>query len=277
MARDDSGSARQPWLEEADVEDTASSTLIGRRTVWALAIGLIGLIAGVALGVWLLGRQEAQPIDMLRPGAEVPLVRSPGPWKEAPTGPGTQGQLVPGTDQIAYDTATGADEDGKIALDQLPEAPLSRPGSESDLPDDTTGTEEDADTVAIRPVSPGISPAADTGKATPPAPPAKSETAKSAPVNTPVFTPVAPAKPLSAGGSTLQLGAFSSEARAREAWKSMSGRFPYLDGLVPVILPTSKEDRTLYRLRVSVADGPSAAREICGKLKVAMETCDIVR
>ena len=85
-----------------------------------------------------------------------------------------------------------------------------------------------------------------------------------------------PAAP-SAGGSgqTLQLGAFSSSARAREAFKSLSGRYAYLAGMEPLIVTVASDGKTLYRLRTT-APSPKAARDICGRLKVAGEACSVV-
>lgn len=70
-------------------------------------------------------------------------------------------------------------------------------------------------------------------------------------------------------GGTIQLGAFSSEAAANSAWKALSGRFGYLEPLAHSVLPVTSGERTLYRLRAS---GPGAAN-ICGRLRVAGETC----
>lgn len=261
-ARDDGPSARPPWLEEADLEDAPTSTLIGKRTFWALVIGMLGLIGGVALGVWLLGQREDAPIDMVPAGAEVPLVRSSGPWKEAPVGPGTSGLQVPGKGDLTHSTGDGGDPNGAINTDLVAEAPLQRPGTEPVMP---LEPEEDADTLAIRPVAPGPAPVVAAKAAA-----AKSSTPEAAKpvVNAP--------EPVSAGGSTLQLGAFSSESRAREAWKGLSSRFSYLAGLTPVILPTAKDGKTLYRLRATGAGGPGEARAICGKLSVAGEACAVV-
>lgn len=69
--------------------------------------------------------------------------------------------------------------------------------------------------------------------------------------------------------STIQLGAFSSEAAANNAWKALSGRFSYLEPLSHSIIPVQTGDRTLYRLR---AGGPGAGN-ICGRLRVAGESC----
>ncbi|HEX8586312.1 MAG TPA: SPOR domain-containing protein [Allosphingosinicella sp.] len=80
-------------------------------------------------------------------------------------------------------------------------------------------------------------------------------------------TPAAPAP--ATGGATIQLGAFSSQAGANAAWKAMSGRFGYLAPLTQSVVPVQSGGKTLYRLRAS---GPNAA-DICGRLKVAGESC----
>jgi len=77
--------------------------------------------------------------------------------------------------------------------------------------------------------------------------------------------PKAPA----AGGGTIQLGAFSSQASAEAAWKALSGRFKYLEPLSHSVIAVKSGDKTLYRLRAS---GPDAAG-ICGRLGIAGETC----
>jgi hypothetical protein len=71
---------------------------------------------------------------------------------------------------------------------------------------------------------------------------------------------------------TIQLGAFSSQASAQNAWKALSARFAYLEPLTQSIVPVEAEERTLYRLRAS---GPGASA-LCRRLTVAGETCLIV-
>ncbi|HEY0114018.1 MAG TPA: SPOR domain-containing protein [Allosphingosinicella sp.] len=88
--------------------------------------------------------------------------------------------------------------------------------------------------------------------------------------STPAPAPGAtPAPAPTAGGATIQLGAFSSQAGATNAWKALSGRFGYLAPLSHSVVPVSSGGKTLYRLRAS---GPGAA-ELCGRLRVAGETC----
>ena len=77
------------------------------------------------------------------------------------------------------------------------------------------------------------------------------------------------ATPAQGGESSIQLGAFSSEAAAEAAWKALSGRFKYLEPLTHSIVPVQMDDKTLYRLR---AGGPDAAG-ICGRLRIAGEDC----
>src|SRR5690606_41888045 len=74
---------------------------------------------------------------------------------------------------------------------------------------------------------------------------------------------------LAAGGATIQLGAFSSQASANRAWRALSGRFSYLAPLSHSVIPVAAGGRTLYRLRAS---GPGAA-DICRRLRIAGEDC----
>jgi hypothetical protein len=84
--------------------------------------------------------------------------------------------------------------------------------------------------------------------------------------------PAAPAPRPAAGGATVQLGAFSSQAGANSAWKALSARFKYLSPLSQSVTSTASGGKTLYRLRAS---GPGA-KELCGRLRVAGESCVVV-
>ncbi len=95
--------------------------------------------------------------------------------------------------------------------------------------------------------------------------------AASEPVVKPAVAAAAPGKTVS--GGTIQLGAFSSSAKANEAWKSLSGRFAYLKPYAGAVTPVSIGKSTMYRLRAGVG---GEAQTICGKLKVAGETCAVV-
>jgi hypothetical protein len=93
-----------------------------------------------------------------------------------------------------------------------------------------------------------------------------------APAAKPKPAPAAPAKPAAAPGGTIQLGAFSTQGAANNAWKALSGRFSYLAPLSHNVTPVESGGRTLYRLR---ATGPDASG-ICGRLRVAGESCVVI-
>jgi cell division protein FtsN len=88
----------------------------------------------------------------------------------------------------------------------------------------------------------------------------------------PVTVAPEPATAPSSGGSTVQLGAFSTEAKANAAWKTLSARFSFLQGLSQSVAPVKSGDKTLYRLRA----GGGSARDVCAKLRTAGESCTVI-
>jgi len=240
---------RLPWLEAVEEEDDEPGVGAG-RLIAALIAGLIaiGLIVG---GVYWLRQKDAAG----GPG-EGELIAAPeGSYKERPENPG--GMQVEGTGDIAYGASEGADVNSTLDLTALPEAPVTPPGE-----------------LVAEPLL----------KAPPPTPAPKA--APAARQSAPALVKPAPAKPAPAvspepivevaatgSGGTIQLGAFSSEAKANAAWKSLSGRFSFLGGLTSSVLPVKSGDNTLYRLRAG-ANGD--AKGICAKLRVAGESCVVV-
>ena len=75
-----------------------------------------------------------------------------------------------------------------------------------------------------------------------------------------------------ASGSLVQLGAYPSEAAANTAWTGFSKRFSYLAPLGKSVQSVAIGGRTLYRLRVNAGSANQAA-DICGRLRVAGESC----
>ena len=143
------------------------------------------------------------------------------------------GMEVEGTGDTAFAASEGATPKSAIDTNALPEAPVTRPPPPAAAPP----------AAALAPTAPAPTPA------TPAA-----------------MRPSAVAAP---GDGTIQLGAFSSQASANSAWKALAGRFSYLAPLSHSVTPTTTGGRTLYRLR---ATGPGA-RDICGRLQVAGESC----
>ena len=114
-----------------------------------------------------------------------------------------------------------------------------------------------------------------------PATTAKSATrpaAKAAPKSTPTHTGAAAkshAATTSGGGSgstRIQLGAFSTEAKANQEWQRISGKFAELKGLSPQITSVKTANGKLYRLRVGVSSR-QRGRDICSALSAQKQGC----
>lgn len=229
---------RLPWLEAVEDEDEkrgpSAAKLIG-----ALLIGLIA-IAAVIYALFSLGNRDGGETR------EAEMIAPPSPdYKERPADAG--GMKVEGEGDTAFAASEGADPDGRIDLDAIPEAPVA--GARGIAPAEQLTTKPGAP-AAEKPV---VAPA--------PAP-------KVEPARQPTIVPAA-------GGAQVQLGAFSSNAGAQAAWKSMSGRFVSLKPLANSVVLASVGGKTVYRLRASVGS-QADARTLCGKLKVAGESCTVI-
>ncbi len=104
--------------------------------------------------------------------------------------------------------------------------------------------------------------------------PAASMPAKApAPAPARAETPASVATPAKAGGGVrIQLGALSTEAKARSEWQRLQGKFPALKGLEPQVTAAQTAAGKLYRLQARVASEAQAER-ICGALKAAGQGC----
>lgn len=73
--------------------------------------------------------------------------------------------------------------------------------------------------------------------------------------------------------SAVQLGAFSTDANAREAWRQLAVKFhSQLAGLTSAVVPVTVSGRRLYRLEAYVAS-ESAARGLCRQLQQQSQGC----
>ena len=107
----------------------------------------------------------------------------------------------------------------------------------------------------------------------PPPPPAKEGEPQRKPPNE-TKEPVAPAPPAEPGaaGSTVQLGAYGSTAKAETAWKMLSARFPEVAALSKQVVPYNGG----YRLRAT-AGSPAQAKAACAAVASGGENCFVVR
>jgi len=217
-----------PWLEAVEEEDRRQGPSLAKILV-SLVIGLIILGLGITGFYWLRNGPQG--------GASGPelIEAEKGDYKVKPADPG--GMKVEGSGETSFAASGGAEPSGKLNMDAVPEAPVTRPP----------------------PPAPAPAPA-------PAPPPTKAATPKPAP---PPPAKVEPEAPLPAGSQSIQLGAFNSAAIANSAWKSLSTRFKYLEPLSHSVTPVTVNGRQFYRLR---ATGPDA-KALCGRLRVAGESC----
>ena len=224
---------RLPWLETVE-PDEKDGPAVGRVVV-AVLVGL-GVLALIILGIYKLQQ---------RPAADGQLIQAQeGDYKVKPDDPG--GLKVEGEGNAAIATSAGKSGNGAIDLNAVPEQPVDG-----------------------HRVTPGAAPTAAGGRnAVSQVPPSGGRLVAT--------TPVAPSQsgvPGTAnGGSLVQLGAFPTEAIANAAWTSFAKRFAYLAPLGQSVQPVATGGRTLYRLRVNAGSANQAA-DICGRLRVAGETC----
>lgn len=228
---------RLPWLEAVEDDDGDSDGPSVAKLIAAIVIGLIAI--GVIVGglFWLGNRNQ--------PGANGEIIAAPeGDYKVRPENPG--GMNVTGEGEVAAAASAGQTPQGNLNVDTVPETPV---------------------TAAPRPaaVAPVVAPPAAAPGRPAPAPVA----ARPAPA--PAHPAPAPQQPAAPGG-TIQLGAFSSQAAANQAWTALSGRFRYLAPLNHNVVAAQVGGRTLYRLRASGAD----AAGVCRRLQVAGEACSTV-
>lgn len=264
-----------PWLDEADYEDEEgpTHTLVGRRALFGLLALIAILTIGVVVGITLVSGREDAPIDVPAVGEEIPVLTSPGPWKRPPSGPDVDGIPVEGQGQVIYGTGVGQETEAAIDTSALPEDPLPRPGTEVEvLPAVDEALDSDA---RIADPAPAIRPTPAQPKAPKPVDTVVPKDVRPAPAQPKVITAPPPQTNAPGSGSVLQLGAFSSQSRARAAFKSLTDRYSYLAGMEPMIIPVESDGKTLYRLR-SQAAGGAAAKDICGRLRVAGEPCTVV-
>jgi hypothetical protein len=177
-------------------------------------------------------------------GGNGALIEAPqGPYKVKPDQPG--GMKAEGEGAEALATSQGAANAGAaIDLGAVPEAPI-----------------------AGAPAQPG-QPSAQGGAHVAAAVPASGGALKA---EAPVSAPHAPAA-AAANGSVVQLGAYPDQGAAKAQWKRMSTRFSYLAPLGQSVEAAEVNGRKVYRLRVD-AGSAQAAKQLCGKLKVAGEAC----
>ncbi len=249
---------RLPWLEPVEEEyDEPTGLTTPKLIIWLVAaLAVAGLVVG---GFFWLRQRDAST------AGDGSLIQAPDSYyKERP---GNESEAEDG-DEIVYSASKGNEVESVIDISGAAETPVNidRPQPAPAAPTMAAPTPaQKAATTAPRPVAPAPRAAASVDETVVKQPAKPAPKPKPAPVMAP-----APSEP--ANGSTVQLGAFSSQAKANAAWKTLSGRFSFLSGLTQSVVPVQSGDKTLYRLRASGGNGA----DICKRLKVAGESCSII-
>lgn len=270
IRRGNSGDAareRLPWLEPVEDEDdyyAAESQGYGGLILAAILV-LVAIALLTAGILWYRGH------DGSAAGNGQIIRAEPGPYKVRPPNPG--GMKADANGEVTYDTSAGVDVNSPIDLNALPEQPIGRQAEPQASPQPQAQPQPQPQPRGEAPAQPQPVPAARVPAAPSPAPAAAAPAVPARPARVPLAP--APASPDAPSGTGIvQLGAFSSEAKAKEAWKSLAARFAWLRPLGQIISKVESDDKTLYRLRAS---GAANAARLCAQLRVAGESCSVVQ
>jgi len=227
---------RLPWLETVQ-EDEPEGPPLGRVIV-AVLLGL-AVLSLIIFGIYKL---QTRP-----QGGDGELIAAQeGDYKVKPDEPG--GLKVAGEGDSAVATSAGkAAGTGAIDLNAVPEKPVNGKRASAKPAASNAGAGHAASTAVPQ----------SSGRLVAAAPMTAGKPAASGPAS---------------GGALVQLGAFPSEAAANTAWNGYAKRFGYLAPLGKSVQPVATGGRTLYRLRVNAGSANQAA-DICGRLRVAGESC----
>ncbi len=225
---------RLPWLEPAYDESDDEEVSFVRLGLFIVAgLAVLGLIVGA---IYLIRNQLASTDSPQVIAAPAGDYKMPAHKADA--------KRFEGEGDASYAASEGVNREGRIDPSRMPETPMVAGGEAA------AGPAEKAQTAAASP------------------------TVKAQVIDQRRSTPatVASAAP-ALSGYLIQLGAFGSDAIARDAWTRLSKRFDYLAELTHSIEPVTVGGAKYYRLRVSAGKDAST---LCGRLKVAGENCIVV-
>ena len=228
---------RLPWLETVEPDEPDGPGVA--RVIALVVLGLV-VLGAIAFGIWKLNRPGT-------PSGEGALIAAQeGDYKVRPDDPG--GLKVEGEGDTAVATSDGKAGAAAIDLRAVPERPVTNTGRAS-------GT-------APAPAASG------TTRAVANVPASGGRLTAAAPMS----APRANIPGSGSGGSLVQLGAYPTEGAANAAWSAMAKRFGYVSTLGKSVQQADVNGRKVYRLRVN-AGSANAATDVCGRLKVAGESC----
>lgn len=232
-----------------------------------IIFGLIALAALLALLVWYATKGG-------EPEGPVPIIEPDGmPYKVSPDDPG--GRDVPHQDKMVYGALSGNEEPQVEHLLDPPEEPMDRAALEDMLgvpeepepAEDQQTAQAQMDEFAEQPVTVEEEPARE-GKPEPQPEPEPEPEPKVEP------KPEPKPAPSIADSWRLQLGAFSTKAKAEQAWADKAKSSQSLYGkFSPHIAKGTSGGKTIWRLRFGPFADRAAADAHCAKVKAAGGDC----
>lgn len=234
---------RLPWLEPANGYDDDDDG----EGVSPLRMGLL-ILAGLVVLALVLSGVFAMRSLMRGNVVEGQVISAPADAIKVPASE-ADAKKFEGEGDASFAASEGLAREGRIDASRVPETPVA---------------------------SVGTAPAAETGRTAAMA--AKPEARINAPVAdaTAMTRGTAGAVATTGGGrAMIQLGAYGNAAAAQDAWNKLARRFTYLAPLRPAVEQAKVGGATLHRLRAATSSVAEAGA-LCGKLKVAGESCLVV-
>jgi len=247
-----------PWLESDEDDDAAGGV---DRTQMIAFIALLAVIGISVVGaVYLVSNYNRGPVAV----ADGSLIEAPeGPYKTRPDEAG--GKQFAGTDDVAPGIGQGQASDGRMA-------------------DDTGAGSGDQDlNVAMPPIGGGTSAVAsqegssgsagNTAANTGDTAASEADGAQSA-SNTASSNTASQAAATSGVG--VQVGAYSSRARAEQGWQTLRGQSAALSGVKRRIVEGQVDGSSVFRLQ-AVAASVGEANTLCRTLRSQGIDCQVKR
>ena len=254
MSRDEDA----PWLAEAAPLRAEPR----KRPILNIAIAVLALaaVAAVAL-LMLLGRRDGGSTQGYMEAAQAPLIEAdPGPYRVPPAD--REGMNVEGDGEVIHEAVRGQDPGAVIDMSAMPEEPMGRPRDL--MPPGGAPTPPPA--AAGQPVQVQVLPAGPPARAAVAAkpvaaPPVPAKAAALPVAKPPVAVGVMPKPALAAAKpATVQIGAFSSEAKAEEEWARVAAKGGLTGKRIEKL--TASSGKTLWRVRGTTADADAACKAI---------------
>lgn len=236
-----------PWLQP--VEDEGEEGWLSARTLIMAAVVFVVIFAALLWVIYaqLSGNEEPRQVATR---SNLPVIEAPDqPHKILPDDPG--GAEIPGQDKLVLEAANGENVEGTTRLATPAETPVER---------ETTGSFVEPEPEVVERVV----------EATPPPPPARVEP-QPASVQP---KPQPQTQTANTGRYLIQLGAFSTDVRARTGWQQIQDKYPNIVGDLAIDTQIATVNgRTIYRLRGAALPTRAEADRRCAALKAAGQGC----